>query len=105
LAAAEEAADLDALLDREGAKERVEIELADCPSPLAVVASREGQQRVRECLRSLPAVYREVLLLRFQEDLSFEEIAGIIRAPVSTVKSRLYRGLSAARELMEERSP
>jgi RNA polymerase sigma-70 factor, ECF subfamily len=39
--------------------------------------------------------YREVLLLRFQEELGLEEIAGILSAPISTVKSRLYRGLAA----------
>ena len=50
----------------------------------------------------LPAVYREVVLLRFQEDLSLEEIATVVKVPLSTVKSRLYRGLSAARELLEE---
>jgi DNA-directed RNA polymerase specialized sigma24 family protein len=33
--------------------------------------------------------------------LSFEEIAGVVKVPLSTVKSRLYRGLSAARELLE----
>jgi len=40
-------------------------------------------------------IYREVLVLRFHEELSLEEIAKVTRAPLSTVKSRLYRGLTA----------
>ena len=46
-------------------------------------------------LLKIPAYYREVLLLRFHEDLGLEEIATLMSTPVSTVKSRLYRGLAA----------
>ena len=74
-------------------------------SPLATYANHELADRLGSVLSRVPAVYREVLLLRFQEDLSLKEIAGIIRVPLSTVKSRIYRGLSAARELLEEREP
>lgn len=71
-------------------------------SPLAAYASHELADRLGSVLSLVPAVYREVLLLRFQEDLSLKEIAAIVRVPLSTVKSRLYRGLSAARDLLEE---
>jgi RNA polymerase sigma-70 factor, ECF subfamily len=74
-------------------------------SPLAAYESLELASRLGSVLARLPAVYREVLLLRFQEELTLEEIAGVVRAPLSTVKSRLYRGLSAARELMEDHGP
>ena len=40
-------------------------------------------------------VWMRVLVLRFHEDLSLEEIANVTRAPLSTVKSRLYRGLAS----------
>jgi RNA polymerase sigma-70 factor (ECF subfamily) len=39
--------------------------------------------------------------LRFQEDLALEEMATIIKIPLSTVKSRLYRGLDALRKHIE----
>lgn len=96
---------LDELLDpaREGpAQEPLSSEGA---SPLAEYENTELAARISSILARLPAVYREILLLRFQEDLSLKEIAGIIRAPLATVKSRLYRGLSAARELMEGVQP
>jgi RNA polymerase sigma-70 factor, ECF subfamily len=74
----------------------------DDASPLAAYESHERSNRLGSVLARLPALYREVLLLRFQEELTLEEIAAVVRAPLPTVKSRLYRGLSAARELMED---
>ena len=73
----------------------------DTASPLVELAGHERAKTLDAALARLLPVYREVLLLRFQEDLSLEEIAGVVRAPLSTVKSRLYRGLNAARELLE----
>jgi len=53
----------------------------------------------------MDAIYREVLVLRFYEDLSLEEIAKVTRAPLSTVKSRLYRGLSAIKPKLAPAAP
>lgn len=74
---------------------------SDRSSPAMEFSSREDSERLSSALGRLPAVYREVLLLRFQEDLPLDEIATVVKAPLSTVKSRLYRGLSAAREILE----
>ncbi len=71
-------------------------------SPLAEYSNRELATRLGGILQRLSAVYREVLLLRFQEDMTLKEIAGVLRVPIATVKSRLYRGLSAARDFIEE---
>jgi RNA polymerase sigma-70 factor (ECF subfamily) len=46
-------------------------------------------------------LYREVLVLRFHEELSLEEIAQVTRSPLSTVKSRLYRGMAAIKPKLE----
>ena len=73
----------------------------DEPSPLDQFQSRENSAEVAEVLLKLEPNYREVLVLRFHEDLSLEEIAGVTRAPLSTVKSRLYRGLAALKPEME----
>jgi len=64
-------------------------------SPFDLAREAEERAGVELSLRRVPAVYREVLVLRFQEELQLEEIAGITGAPLSTVKSRLYRGLEA----------
>ena len=71
------------------------------PSPLDQFQSRENCAEVSEVLLKLEPNYREVLVLRFHEELSLEEIAGVTRAPLSTVKSRLYRGLAALKPEME----
>ena len=73
----------------------------DGPSPLEQFQSREDSAEVAEVLLKLEPNYREVLVLRFHEELSLEEIAGVTRAPLSTVKSRLYRGLAALKPEME----
>jgi RNA polymerase sigma-70 factor, ECF subfamily len=70
---------------------------AKSASPLQQALTGEEAAGVRASLEKLPALYREVLLLRFQEEMQLEEIAAILNAPVSTVKSRLYRGLEALR--------
>lgn len=78
-----------------------EIAISD-PSPLEHFQSREDSAEVGEVLLTLDSTYREVLVLRFYEELSLEEIAGVTRAPLSTVKSRLYRGLAALKPEMEK---
>jgi RNA polymerase sigma-70 factor (ECF subfamily) len=65
------------------------------PTPFDRCANLEDRERIAAGLLKLDMIYREVLVLRFHEELSLEEIAKVTRAPLSTVKSRLYRGLSA----------
>jgi RNA polymerase sigma-70 factor, ECF subfamily len=69
-------------------------------TPLESFLNKEQREGVHTSLGKIPAVYREVLVLRFQEEMQLDEIAGVLSAPVSTVKSRLYRGLEALRGAM-----
>lgn len=71
------------------------------PSAYELLAGRQQEAYVAAAVAGVPAVYREVLMLRFQEDLKLEEIAAVVDAPVSTVKSRLYRGLNALKQQLE----
>jgi RNA polymerase sigma-70 factor (ECF subfamily) len=91
---------LDALAERDSGQP-FEAE-AGGPSALDLVATRETGARMQASLGQLPVIYREVLLLRFQEDLKIEEIAAVLETPLPTVKSRLYRGLEALRALFGE---
>jgi RNA polymerase sigma-70 factor, ECF subfamily len=72
------------------------------PSPLEQFRAREDSAEVAAVLLKLEAASREVLVLRFYEEMSLEEIAGVTRAPLSTVKSRLYRGLAALKPEVEQ---
>ncbi|MBV9342471.1 MAG: sigma-70 family RNA polymerase sigma factor [Acidobacteria bacterium] len=64
------------------------------PLPWEFVAQQEQVERINAALISIPAEYREVVVLRFQEGLALEEIANVTGARLGTVKSRLYRGLN-----------
>ena len=78
-----------------------EFELtADGPSPFEECAGIEDRRRLAETLMTLEPIYREVLVLRFHEELSLEEIAKVTQAPLSTIKSRLYRGLALMKPAM-----
>jgi len=71
------------------------FEVADGePTPFDRVANLEDREQIAAALLELDTLHREVLVLRFHEELSLEEIAKVTRAPLSTVKSRLYRGLA-----------
>ena len=74
------------------------------PPPFEAAARSEDAIRVAGQLQILPPLYREALLLRFQEDLSLPEIAQVLGAPMTTVTSRIYRGLAALRSAFEEGS-
>lgn len=72
------------------------------PSPFEAAARSEDAMRLAGQLQILSPLYREALLLRFQEGLSLPEIAQVLGAPVTTVTSRIYRGLAALRSAFEE---
>jgi RNA polymerase sigma-70 factor, ECF subfamily len=71
-------------------------------SGLQLLVMHEDQRAVQLSLMKIPAYYREVLMLRFHEELGLDEIATVLSAPLSTVKSRLYRGLEALKTALPE---
>jgi RNA polymerase sigma-70 factor (ECF subfamily) len=92
-------ASLDELYESGGADDRpMSFEIADGkPTPFDRFVNLEDRERVAAALLELDTIYREVLVLRFHEELSLNEIATVTQTPLSTVKSRLYRGLAAIR--------
>jgi RNA polymerase sigma-70 factor (ECF subfamily) len=74
---------------------------SSAPSPFTLAARTEEADRLAHSLQMLDPVHREALVLRFQEDLSLQEISAIVGAPVSTVASRIYRGLATLRPQFE----
>ena len=61
------------------------------PDPLAVLLGRELEGKIKESIALLPALQREVLVLREYQELSYEEISTVVGAEVNVVKARLYR--------------
>ena len=64
---------------------------ADAGNPERLLLQKEDQQVVRQALEALPVEFREVMVLRELEGLSYKEIAGIVGIPLGTVMSRLAR--------------
>ena len=71
------------------------------PTPFDSFANLEDRERIAGALLELDTLHREVLVLRFHEELSLEEISKVTQAPLSTVKSRLYRGMAMIRPKLE----
>ena len=78
------------------------------PCPVEVLVSVENRREVREAIARLPVEYREVLVLREIEGLSYKEIGVVTELPPGTVMSRLSRArerlfADLSRSLAEER--
>lgn len=78
---------------------------SSAPSVTEGIFEQERSGRLAGALETLPVVYREVLTLRFEEEMKLEEIAQVLGAPLSTVKSRLRRSLDQLRDCLEMRYP
>ena len=77
--------------------------VSSAPSPFELAARTEDAERLAHTLETLEPIYREALVLRFQEDLSLQEMSTVIGVPLTTVSSRIYRGLVALRTQMTPR--
>jgi RNA polymerase sigma factor (sigma-70 family) len=75
----------------------------DPENPEGLFLDREKAKLMGVCLQKLPSELKETVVLRYYQDLSFDEIATITNASVSAVKMRVYRGLERLRALMSER--
>jgi RNA polymerase sigma-70 factor (ECF subfamily) len=79
-----------------------ETELEVPETELSTELNSIDAERVHRALTQISLPHREVLTLYFLEDLSIEEVAEIIDAPVGTIKSRLYYAKRALREVIEK---
>ena len=64
----------------------------DFADPEALLLRQADTQMVRQALQELPIEFREVVVLRELEGLTYKEIAGVVDIPIGTVMSRLKRG-------------
>ena len=93
---------LDALREPTGTARPLELEDTTSSSAFDKAFQGEEAASVAAALAHLPPSYREVLTLRFHEDMELEEIARVVDSPLSTVKSRLYRGLEMLRKWLKD---
>lgn len=80
--------------------EQVQVELPDHdPTPDKQLLNEERRKLINQAIQSLPPRYRHVIILRHQEEKSYEDIAEILKLPLGTVKARIFR----AREMLNKK--
>ena len=69
-------------------------------TPAAVKPEDDRLEPMRRAIAQLPEPQREALLLKLQQDLSYDEIAGVLAIPVGTVRSRLHYAVRQLRQTL-----
>lgn len=72
------------------------------PGPQQQAERRETQEAVRDAILQLTPEYRQIVVLRFLEDLSYEEIGAALKLPSGTVKSRLNRAKAQLKDILSK---
>ena len=75
----------------------------DSASPATILEHSGDAELIREAIDELPAEFREILVLRHQEGLSYKEIADVVQIPPGTVMSRLARARAKLKEYLGAR--
>jgi RNA polymerase sigma-70 factor (ECF subfamily) len=102
-------AGMDLLRRKSGQQETVEYEedvhgISETrPGPRGQMIERESTVVLRTAIQELPAEFREAVILRELEELSYKEIADVLDLPIGTVMSRLARGRKRLQEILSTR--
>jgi len=80
--------------------ERLHTDIESALTPESEYLRQATAEQVRRAIENLPSEFREVILMRELEQLSYKEIAAITRSPLGTVMSRISRGRSILRQLI-----
>jgi RNA polymerase sigma factor (sigma-70 family) len=80
--------------------EEVHSASAQTPDAESVLLNRDALSALNTCIENLPLEFREAIVLREIEELSYKEISGIVRVPVGTVMSRLARARKRLQDCM-----
>jgi RNA polymerase sigma-70 factor (ECF subfamily) len=85
--------------------EAIHLEATEALDPEEIVILNSEKMAVREALETLPLEFREILIMRELEELSYREIAAMVAIPVGTVMSRLARARQKLQALMVTPTP
>ena len=103
----------DVLKSKKRTEERLDADVAareamfahDTRDPEAHLAEARTRFSLEKALQEVPTKYREVLVLKDVEELSYDEIRAILNLPVTTLKIRVVRARAMLRALLEEKAP
>ncbi|GAK42615.1 RNA polymerase sigma factor [Paenibacillus sp. TCA20] len=74
---------------------------SDNRTPESEALLSETQRIIRDAIETLPAKYKSIMVLRYLQDLSLQEISDILGMPVTTIKTRVHRGREFLRKKLE----
>jgi RNA polymerase sigma-70 factor (ECF subfamily) len=83
-------------------EEQIHSVADDALNPETLLLRREDKELIRQALEELPVEFREVMVLRQLEGLSYKEIAGITAIPLGTVMSRLARARDRLQQILSK---
>jgi RNA polymerase sigma factor (sigma-70 family) len=83
--------------------EEIHVTGQESASPATILEHSEDADLITEAMDALPAEFREIVVLRHQEGLSYKEIADIAQIPPGTVMSRLARARAKLKEYLAAR--
>lgn len=85
------------------AEDITEVSAPDpAPGPQQQAEQSETRQAVRDAMAQLSPEYRQIVVLRFLQELSYEEIGAVLKLPPGTVKSRLNRAKSQLKGILSK---
>ena len=85
--------------DGNAPEEQIEDE---APLPLDQMEEHELERALAQAVARLPEVYRAAVTLRYTEELSYEEIAAVLKLPVNTVRTHLFRAKTMLRKSLAD---
>jgi RNA polymerase sigma-70 factor (ECF subfamily) len=94
--------DIDAMADRAPLSAAKGVSVGDISRPDELVEGMQLEVIVKRAIQSIDAEFREVLILRDVEDMSYEEIAAVTGLADGTVKSRIHRARAQLKALVEK---
>lgn len=94
--------DVDAMADRAPLSAAKGVSVGDIARPDELVEGMQLEIIVKRAIQSIDAEFREVLILRDVEDMSYEEIAAVTGLADGTVKSRIHRARAQLKTLVEK---
>jgi RNA polymerase sigma-70 factor (ECF subfamily) len=77
-----------------------DVSVAATEDPLDLYLRKQQREQVRAAIQQLPIEFREIIILREYEELSYSEIANVLQCPVGTVMSRLARARSKLGDML-----
>ena len=88
------------IVELEAHESIADVAIETSKDPHAQYVSKMEQEKVRNAIQQLPEEFREIIILREYEELSYQEIAAMLDCPAGTVMSRLARARSKLRILL-----